>query len=212
MRVQTLPNSKGREEFFTSPVFFQSSAQLRKWLSDNHDKTRELWVGYYKKKTGKRSITWPESVDEALCFGWIDGVRKTLDDSRFVIRFTPRRSRSIWSLNNTRRVMQLTKLGRMTTSGLQVFAQRMEDNSGVYSYEQRKGARLPDHYNRELRSNKQAWTYFQAKPAGYRRVASFWVVIAKKEETRLKRLGVLIAHSQLQRDIPPLSFRRAKIP
>ncbi|HZY93419.1 MAG TPA: bacteriocin-protection protein [Candidatus Bathyarchaeia archaeon] len=164
MRVRTLKDSAGREGFFTNPRFFETWADFRKWLNENHDKMRELWVGYYKKKTGNGSITWPESVDEALCFSWIDGVRKTLDDSRYVIRFTPRRSRSVWSLTNARRVRQLTKLGRMMPSGLQVFAQRTEDKSGVYSYEQRKSARLPHHYEKVLRKNKQAWNYFQSKP------------------------------------------------
>jgi uncharacterized protein YdeI (YjbR/CyaY-like superfamily) len=156
--------------------------------------TKELWVGYYKKGSGKRSLTWPESVDEALCVGWIDGVRKRVDEESYAIRFTPRRRGSIWSAVNIKRVATLTNEKRMQAAGLAAFAARVENKSGIYSYEQRS-EQLPEPYARLLRKNKSAWTFFKAQPPSYRKTIGWWVVSAKQEETRRKRLAKLISES-----------------
>jgi uncharacterized protein YdeI (YjbR/CyaY-like superfamily) len=161
-------------------------------------------VGFYKKASGKPSITWPESVDEALCFGWIDGVRKSIDESSYKIRFTPRRPGSIWSAVNIKRAGELIELGRMAPAGLRAFDERKEARSVVYSYEQRDSARLEGDYEAQLRANPQAWDFFQAQPPWYQRAASWWVISAKKEETRLKRLATLIEESAQGRTIAPL--------
>jgi uncharacterized protein YdeI (YjbR/CyaY-like superfamily) len=174
--------------------FFKSPADFRKWLETHHASTQEQWVGYYKKSSGQPSITWPESVDEALCFGWIDGIRKSVDDVSYTIRFTPRRPSSIWSAVNIKRVEELSKKGLMRLAGLKAFEARKENKSGIYSYEQRS-AELPAPYEERLRQNKAAWDFFYAQPDSYRKVAFWWVVSAKKEETRLKRLERLIEES-----------------
>jgi uncharacterized protein YdeI (YjbR/CyaY-like superfamily) len=178
------------------PVFFPTPADFRKWLEANHDTVPELLVGFYKKGSGRPSITWPESVDEALCFGWIDGVRRRIDDESYSIRFTPRRARSIWSLVNTKRVAELTRLGRMHAAGLRAFEARDPKRSGVYSFEQRqKDMTLAAEYATKLEANKKAWAFFQSQAPYYRRMASLWVMSAKKEETRLRRLATLIDDS-----------------
>jgi uncharacterized protein YdeI (YjbR/CyaY-like superfamily) len=187
------------------PIFFSSPAAWRAWLEEHHAETDELWVGFYKKSSGKPSITWPESVDGALCFGWIDGIRKSLDEISYVIRFTPRRARSIWSAVNIKRVGELTKLRLMGPAGLKVFERRTGDRSEIYAYEQRKGAKLSAAYERQFRANKKAWDFFRAQPPSYQRTASWWVISAKKEETRSKRLGRLIKDSEQLRSIRPLT-------
>jgi uncharacterized protein YdeI (YjbR/CyaY-like superfamily) len=176
------------------PTFFRDPAAFRRWLERHHARVAELWVGFHKKGTGLPSITWPESVDEALCFGWIDGVRKSLDETSYVIRFTPRRAKSTWSAVNIRRVGVLTRLGRMRPAGLAAFRARTAERSRVYSFESRP-TELATPYARKLKSNRAAWSYFQAQPPWYRRTSQFWVMSAKKEETRLKRLDTLIACS-----------------
>ena len=175
-------------------VFFATPDDLRAWFWKNHATEKELWVGFYKKHTAKPSITWPESVDEALCVGWIDGIRKTIDDESYMIRFTPRRRGSIWSAVNIKRVEMLTNEKRMQTAGLAAFADRREDKSGIYAYEQRS-EQLPAPYAGLLRKNKKAWGFFQTQPPSYRRTIGWWVVSAKQEETRRKRLEKLIAES-----------------
>lgn len=160
-----------------------------------------MWVGYYKKDSGKPSITWPESVDEALCFGWIDGVRKSVDDVSYTIRFTPRRKRSVWSSVNINRANALIKQRLMQPAGLKAFAARKEYRSGIYTYEQRS-VELPDPYASELKKNSVAWKYFNEQRASYRKAITWWILSAKKEETRLKRLGQLIEHSSKRRWIP----------
>ena len=180
------------------PKFFRTPAAFRVWLSKNHATTGELLVGFHKKGSGKPSITWPESVDEALCVGWIDGVRRRLDDDNYTIRFTPRRPRSIWSAVNIDRVRALSDDGRMLPSGLTAFAAREENRSGIYAYEQRTES-LPEPYAGTLKKSKAAWTFFQAQPPSYRKKLGWWVVSAKQETTRLKRLGQLIEHSALGR-------------
>ena len=159
-----------------------------------HATERELWIGFYKKNSGKPSITWPESVDEALCVGWIDGIRKSIDEESYMIRFTPRRRGSIWSAVNIKRVEVLTNEKRMRPAGLAAFAARRENKSGIYSYEQRS-EQLPEPYASRLRRNQKAWKFFQAQPPSYRKTIAWWVVSAKQEKTRQKRLQKLIAES-----------------
>jgi uncharacterized protein YdeI (YjbR/CyaY-like superfamily) len=146
------------------PVFFPTPAAWRAWLEEHHAETDEPWVGFYKKGSGKPSITWPEPVDSALCFGWIDGVRKSLDEISYVIRFSPRRARSIWSAVNIKRVGELAKQGLMHRAGLNAFERRTGERSEIYAYEQRKGAKLSSAYEKQFRANKQAWDFFRAQP------------------------------------------------
>jgi uncharacterized protein YdeI (YjbR/CyaY-like superfamily) len=177
-----------------SPKFFKSPSAFNKWLAANHAKSKELWVGFYNKKSGKPSITWPESVDEALCFGWIDGVRKNIDEESYKIRFSPRKPGSIWSAVNNRNVARLIKEKRVQPAGLKAFAARKENRSGIYSYEQRS-PELVEPYLGKLKQNKAAWKFFQDQPPGYRKIMNWWVVSAKQETTRLKRIEKLIEES-----------------
>lgn len=167
--------------------FFRTPADFRKWLEKHHGSSRELWVGYYKTSSGRASMTWPESVDEALCVGWIDGLRKGVDGSSYTIRFSPRRPTSIWSAVNVRRARELTAQGRMGPAGLQAFAKRKEYRSGIYAYEQRS-ATLVEPYASRLKKNRTAWRFFRAQPPYYQKRMNWWVVSAKREATRLKRL------------------------
>jgi uncharacterized protein YdeI (YjbR/CyaY-like superfamily) len=176
------------------PTFFRTSTDFRTWLEKNHTTVSELWVGFYKKDSGKLSIAWPESVDQALCFGWIDGIRKRVDEISYKIRFTPRRRGSIWSTINIRRAQELTKEKRMRPAGAKAFRAKIENKSGIYSYEQRS-AELPKPYSGKLKKNKAAWDFFQAQPPSYRKMMSWHIVSAKKEETRVQRLQKLIAAS-----------------
>jgi uncharacterized protein YdeI (YjbR/CyaY-like superfamily) len=187
------------------PLFFATPADLRAWLEAHHEDARELWVGFHKVGTGRPSITWPEAVDEALCVGWIDGVRKRLDDASYVIRFSPRRQGSVWSTVNINRVAELTALGRMRPSGQRAFTARTEDRSGVYSYENRNDATLDEAYEREIRANSAAWRFFESRPRWYRQAAIRWVMTAKKEQTRRTRLSTLIEDSARGWTVPPLS-------
>jgi uncharacterized protein YdeI (YjbR/CyaY-like superfamily) len=187
------------------PTFFATPAEFRAWLEEHHDAGGELWVGFHKKGSGKPSVTWPEAVDQALCFGWIDGLRKGIDETSYTIRFTPRKPRSTWSLVNVNRAKELAELGLMTPAGVAAFEARTEENSGVYSYEQRNAAKLDPAHERQFRANEKAWRFFQAQPAGYRKTAIWWIVSAKKEETRLRRLAALVEHSAEGRRIPPLT-------
>lgn len=172
-------------KFFTTPSAF------RKWLAANHAKSKELWVGFYKKDSGKPSITWPESVDEALCFGWIDGIRKTIDEESYKIRFSPRKPGSIWSAVNIRNVERLIKEKKMQPAGLKAYEAKKEYRSGIYAYEQRP-AELVEPYASKLKENKAAWKFFQSQPPYYRKTMTWWIVSAKQEETRMKRLEQLI--------------------
>lgn len=173
------------------PAFFPTPAHLRTWFDTHHAAVAELWVGFYKKDSGRPSVTWPESVDEALCVGWIDGIRKSVDDVSYMIRFTPRRPRSIWSAVNIGRAAVLQEEGRMRPSGLQAFEARRENRSGIYAYEQRQ-AQLPEPYAGLMKKNRAASAFFGAQPPLYRKLASWWVISAKREETRAARLGKLI--------------------
>jgi len=181
-----------------TPKFFRSPSAFRAWLTKHHTTTRGLLVGFHKKGSGKPSMTWPESVAEALCFGWIDGIRRRVDDDSYAIRFTPRRPRSIWSAVNIRRAQELAALGLMTPAGLRAFDVRNENRSGIYSYEQRSDT-LPEPYARTMRKHKAAWAFFRAQPPSYRKTIVWWVASAKKEETRLKRLDALIEDSSRER-------------
>ncbi len=193
----------GRALAVRSPRFFRTPAEFRRWLAAHHATATELWVGFHKRATGRPSLTWPESVDEALCVGWIDGMRKSLDAERYVIRFTPRKPTSIWSAVNTRRAKELIAARRMRAAGLRAFEARRVEKSGVYSFEQRRAV-LPPRYAARLRAVPAASAFFAAKPPWYRRTAVWWVVSAKREETRLRRLAQLIEDSARGRNIPPL--------
>jgi uncharacterized protein YdeI (YjbR/CyaY-like superfamily) len=187
------------------PTTFETAEAFRAWLEQHHESAPEIWVCYYKKGTGKKSITWPESVDEALCFGWIDSVRKSLDDERYLNRFTPRRRGSVWSAVNIRRVGELTKEGRMRPAGLEAFSARREDRSGIYSYERRDEAVLDPAFEKRFRARNRAWAFFEASPRSYRQAAIRWVMTAKKHETRERRLGQLIERSAAGARVPPLT-------
>lgn len=183
----------------SKPRFFATPADFRAWLEKHHEAAGELWVGFHRKATGKPSITWPESVDEALCFGWIDGIRKTIDESSYVIRFTPRKPASTWSLVNIKRVAELQREARMRPAGLKAFERRDEKKSGIYQYEQRKHAAFDAAAEREFRKNAKAWKFFEAQPPGYRKLAAWYVVSAKQEATQKKRLERLIKDSEAGR-------------
>ena len=187
------------------PTFFATPDEFRAWFEAHHETGSELLVGFYKKKTGKPSITWPESVDQALCFGWIDGIRRSLGDEAYTIRFTPRRPRSTWSAVNIRRVEELTRLGLMQPAGLKAFEARTKDNSGIYSYEQRNEATFEEAHEAQFRSNVAAWAFFESRPRSYRQAAIRWVESAKREETRARRLAALIEDSGAGRTIGPLT-------
>lgn len=177
------------------PTFFATPADLRRWFAANHATARELLVGFYRKNSGQPGITWPESVDEALCVGWIDGVRRRLDDRRYSVRFTPRKTSSIWSAVNVARVAALTAENRMQPTGLVAFAARQATRSGIYSYEQTHHAGLDPAHETLFKSHATTWEFFQKQPPGYRQLAVFRVTSARQEVTRRKRLEKLIAES-----------------
>jgi len=176
-----------------TPTYFASPAEFRRWLARNHRKATELLVGYHKKHTGEPSMTWPESVDEALCYGWIDGIRRRVDADRYSIRFTPRRPKSIWSAINLARVKVLTKEGRMRPGGLAAYERRDERTSAIYAYEQVKKAKFTPAQRKALRANAIAWKGFAALPPSHRQRYTYWVTSAKQEATREKRMAKLIA-------------------
>ena len=183
------------------PIFFPTPVAFRAWLKQNHETSREQWIGFHRKASGRPSITWPESVDEALCVGWIDGLRKTIDAESYKIRFTPRKKESNWSAVNIARVKELTKQGRMRPAGLKAFALRKAEKSGIYAYENRKTAVLAKADEKQFRAKPKAWEFFQRQPPGYRQIMIWRVITAKKEETRRRRLETLIAASEAGRRI-----------
>jgi uncharacterized protein YdeI (YjbR/CyaY-like superfamily) len=189
-------------------VFFKTPAAFRAWLQRHHPEHRILHVGFHKRHTGETSITWPEAVDEALCFGWIDGVRHRIDAESYTIRFTPRRPNSIWSLVNLRRVRALLRAKRMTPHGLRAYRERNRAKSGLYSFEQRTSVRLAPPHAKRFRANRAAWRWFRAQAPWYRHTATFWVESAAQETTRDRRLATLINLSQAGRPIGPLDRRR----
>jgi uncharacterized protein YdeI (YjbR/CyaY-like superfamily) len=178
-----------------TPTFFAKQSDFRKWLQKNHTKETELIVGFYKVGSGKPSITWPQSVDEALCFGWIDGVSKSIDKDSYQIRFTQRKPTSIWSVINIKKVEELTKKGLMYPAGLASFEKRKEAKSGIYSHENAEAAFTPA-FEKQFKANKKAWAYFQSLAASYKKVSKHWIMSAKQETTRLKRLHELITDSE----------------
>jgi uncharacterized protein YdeI (YjbR/CyaY-like superfamily) len=179
------------------------------WLERHHADTPALAVGFHRKRSGKPSITWAEAVDEALCYGWIDGVRRGLDGDSYTIRFTPRRPRSTWSAVNIERARELKRSGRMQPAGLKAFAARTDERSAIYAYEQRRGAKLDSEQERRFRANEAAWEFFSAQPPSYRRTATWWIVSAKREETRVRRLATLIEDSANRRRIKALTRRES---
>jgi uncharacterized protein YdeI (YjbR/CyaY-like superfamily) len=186
-------------------TFFSSPAEFRAWLEEHHDSASEIWVGYYKKATGKPSLIWSEAVDEALCFGWIDGKVQRIDDERHRQRFTPRRPSSNWSAVNIAKVAELRAQGRMTPAGEAAFAARRDDRSAVYSYERRHEAAFDEEQESRFRANEAAWTWFNEQSTSYRQLATYWVVSAKRPETRAKRLATLVECSAEGRRIPALT-------
>jgi uncharacterized protein YdeI (YjbR/CyaY-like superfamily) len=184
-------------------TFFETQAEFRKWLEANHDKASELWLGIRKKASGLPSVTYKEAVDEALRFGWIDGLAKSIDDTSYRQRFTPRRKGSTWSAVNIARAEELTRLGRMHPAGLAAFRQRDPAKTNRYSFEQ-ESVRLAAPYEALFRANEQAWAFFQGQPPSYRKPAIWWVMSAKRQETQEKRLATLITDSTEGRRIAPL--------
>ena len=190
-------------------LFFPTPAHFRAWLAEHHDQRDELWVGYYKKATGLPSITWPESVDEALCFGWIDGIRKSLDEKSYKIRFTPRRRGSHWSARNLGRMTHLMAEGLVTEAGMAAYRKRIPAREKQAAHEQKKVV-LPAEYERLLQADADAWDHFQRARPSYRKQVTWWVVSAKREETRLRRLRILIESSAKGEVIPPMRWAERK--
>jgi uncharacterized protein YdeI (YjbR/CyaY-like superfamily) len=185
-------------------VFFNTAAAFRSWLQTNHSQSSELWLGLHKKQSGRPSVTYSDALDEALCFGWIDGVRQSINSGSYRIRFTPRKAKSQWSAVNIRRVAQLIAAGRMMAAGLKAF-EPAKDQHRTYSYEQRNAAKFTAADNRRFRSVRNAWDFFQSQPPWYRRTSTFWVISAKRPETRERRLDSLIEHCRNQRTLPALT-------
>ena len=186
------------------PIFFTTPRSLRTWLEEHAATTQEVWVGYSKKATAAQRITWSESVDQALCFGWIDGLHKRIDDRSYRIRFTPRKPGSLWSVVNIKRAQERAEQGLLPPAGRNAFQARKENRSGEYSYQQRPD-RLPAHDEAILRQHPTAWTFFHAQSPSYRKAAIWWVVSAKTEATRFRRLNQRCADSAQERKIPPFA-------
>jgi uncharacterized protein YdeI (YjbR/CyaY-like superfamily) len=191
----------------SKPLFFKSPDEYRRWLEKNHEMQKELWIGFWKKATGKPSLTWQQVVDESLCFGWIDGIRKSIDGDSFKQRVTPRRATSIWSLINIKRVGELTAEGRMRKAGLVAFEKR--NRTKVYSYENMNRGLGPSE-EAQFKKNKKAWEFFQSQPPGYRRLAGWYVTSAKKDETRQRRLESLVRDSAAGRRLGGLVPKKPK--
>ena len=177
------------------PLFFNNSSEFREWLIKNHQTENEILVGYYKVKTQKPSMTWSESVDEAICFGWIDGIRKSVDEESYTIRFTPRNPKSNWSAVNIKKMEEMVRLGKMTPAGMAAFEKRKEDKSVVYSYENRP-EKLDPVFENKFREKIEAWNFFSEQAPSYKKTVFYWIMSAKQESTRLSRLDKLIAASE----------------
>ena len=184
--------------------FFRSPSGFRRWLEKNHDKSQELWIGFYRKDSGKGGMTYHEALDEALCFGWIDGIRKKIDEYSFTNRFTPRKRNSIWSNVNVAHIERLKREGRMMPPGIAAFNAKDETRAGVYSFE-RERAELEPQMKKRFRENAKAWKYFEAQPPYYRRIAAWWIISAKRDETREKRLAELIRVSSKEMRLAPFA-------
>ena len=194
----------------TKTLFFATPGEFRAWLEEHHGTKTQLSVGFYKRVSGKPSITWAESVDAALCYGWIDGVRNSIDAISYRIRFTPRKPTSTWSAVNVKRVAELTRMGLMRPAGTKAFEARRGDKTGIYAYEQRKYAKLPPAYEKQFRASKKAWEFFQSQPPWYQRTAAYRVISAKQEATRQKRLQELICDSAAGMRIKELRRRESR--
>jgi uncharacterized protein YdeI (YjbR/CyaY-like superfamily) len=194
------------------PIFFASPDEFRAWLAENHEREKEVLVGFYKKHTGRPTLTWPQSVDEALCYGWIDGVRRSAGEEAYTIRFTPRKTKSTWSAVNLKRVPELVAEGRMRPAGLKAYEAREESNSRIYAYEQADPAAFDATLEERFRANEAAWEFFQAQPPGYRRTSTHWVMSAKQEATRLRRIDQLITDSASGRRLDQVTSPRARKP
>lgn len=191
------------------PIFFVSPTEFRRWLEQYHESKTELWVGFYKVATGRPSMTWSESVDEALCFGWIDGVRKSVNAEGYMIRFTPRKRGSVWSLVNIRKVEGLTRDGRMRPAGLEAFRAMEPEKAGAYSFE-RGAAAFTSEEERHFRRHRAAWRFFETQPPGYRKTVTWWVASAKQAATRARRLQTLINDSAAGQRIAALRRNTGK--
>ena len=187
------------------PTFFATQSDFRKWLEKNHRRATELFVGFHKVDSGKPSMTWSQSVDQAICFGWIDGVRKSIDKESYFIRFTPRKPTSIWSAVNIKKVAELSKRGLMHPAGLASFKLKKEHNSKIYSYE-KEAVKLSANFERKFKANKKAWVFFQSLPPSYHKSALHWIMTAKQEATSIKRLEELINDSEAGKKIKRLSY------
>lgn len=185
-----------------NPTLFANAEAFRDWLAEHHETEAELWVGFRKRGSGLESMTWPEAVDEALCVGWIDAARKSIDETSYMIRFTKRRPRSIWSSVNVSRVAALTEAGRMQAVGLNAFAERKEARSGIYSHEQSAFPELLPEQERQFQAHPAAWAYFQSRPGSYRKAAIWSILSAKRDETKTKRLLELIDCSERGEIVP----------
>lgn len=183
---------------------FDSPAAFRAWLESHGAERDELWVGYWKKSTRRPSMTWEESVDEALCFGWIDGIRKRVDEEAYTVRFTPRRAGSTWSRRNVDRYERLETAGRVEPAGVAAYGRRTEEKSGTYSFERETPLALSEVYRARLKSDEDAWADWRSRPPGYRRLVAHWVMSAKRESTRERRLAALIEDSAAGRKVKPL--------
>lgn len=191
------------------PVFFKSVHQLHKWFQKNHNKVSELWIGFYNVKSAKKGIAYKEAVDEALCFGWIDGIRKRFNEESYVNRFTPRKRNSVWSTINSKRIKELIEEGRIQAAGLEAFNKRSEQKTGIYSFEQDSHKLFPS-FEKKLKANQKAWKFFTSKAPWYQRTSIHWVISAKQEATQLKRLEKLICDSENERTIALLTRTRKK--
>ncbi|HEX7926594.1 MAG TPA: YdeI/OmpD-associated family protein [bacterium] len=192
------------------PTYFPTPDEWRAWLEENHASAVEILVGFYKTTSGKASITWPQSVDHALCFGWIDGHRRSIDEARYTIRFTPRKAGSVWSSVNVGKVKELTKAGLMAPAGVHAYKKRAAHKTGIYGHEQRDAAKFKRAEEKLLRANKAAWADWKARAPSYRKVVTWWVVSAKKPETRERRLGILIRSSAAGEMVPFMVWSKKK--
>jgi len=191
------------------PKFFAKQESFRKWLDKNHEKKDELWVGFYKLASSLPSMNWSESVDQALCYGWIDGIRKSIDDKSYMIRFTPRRPNSNWSAVNVKKVKELSKQNLMQPAGIAAYKKLEKDKSKIYSFEQ-NSIKLDSVYKIEFKKNEKAWKYFEASASSYKNLTTWWVMSAKREETRQRRLGILIESSTKEEKIPQMTWKKKK--
>jgi len=192
------------------PIFFKTQSELRKWFEKNHRSEQELILGYYKKSTGKETVSWSESVDQALCFGWIDSVRKSIDEESYQIRFTTRKPNSIWSNVNIKKIKELTDKGLMLPTGIEAFNKRKEYKSGIYAFENEE-QKLDKNFDKQFKANKKAWEFFNQQPAGYKKLALHYVMSAKLEATRNKRFQDLVTDSEAGLRMRQLSWTKKQL-